>query len=227
MEIDKDMVRRVLAKQYRPGPGADGPSWLTFIGHKKDGLWSVDLFRCESITLKTHWVLVVMDQFTRRIIGFGIQTGAVDGIALCRMFNHAIVRQGVPRHLSSDNDPLFDFHRWKANLRVLDVDELKTVPYTPTSHPFAERLMGTIRREYLDNVFLWNTVDLEKTVGIQCLLQPISPSQLSGWPNASQSQRGTRQYAYGAPPFPLANSLPRAIRAAGGRLIINSPPSGS
>ena len=133
------------------------------------------------------------------------------------MFNHAIVRQGVPRHLSSDNDPLFDFHRWNANLRVLDVDELKTVPYTPTSHPFAERLMGTIRREYLDNVFLWNTVDLEKTVGIQCLLQPTSRSQLSGWPNASQSQRGTRQYAYGAPPFPLANSLPRAIRAAGGR----------
>ena len=61
VEIDKDVVRRVLAKHYRPEPGADGPSWLTFIGHMKDGLWSVDLFRCESITLKTHWVLVVMD----------------------------------------------------------------------------------------------------------------------------------------------------------------------
>ncbi|MDH3466470.1 MAG: hypothetical protein OES26_11305 [Gammaproteobacteria bacterium] len=32
----------------------------------KDSLWSVDLFRFESITLKSHWVLVVMDQFTRR-----------------------------------------------------------------------------------------------------------------------------------------------------------------
>ena len=61
VEIDKDVVRRVLAKHYRPEPGADGPSWLTFIGHMKDSLWSVDLFRCESITLKTHWVLVVMD----------------------------------------------------------------------------------------------------------------------------------------------------------------------
>jgi len=73
--IDKDVVRRVLTRHYRPEPGAGGPSWLTFIGHMKDSLWSVDLFRCESITLKTHWVLVLMDQFTRRIIGFGIHAG--------------------------------------------------------------------------------------------------------------------------------------------------------
>ena len=71
VDIDKDVVRRVLAKHYRPGPGSgNGPSWLTFIGHLKDSLWSIDLFRCESILLNTHWVLVVMDQFTRRIIGF-------------------------------------------------------------------------------------------------------------------------------------------------------------
>ena len=50
---------RVLAKYYWPRPGGGGPSWLAFIGHAKDSLWSVDLFRCESITLKTHWVLVV------------------------------------------------------------------------------------------------------------------------------------------------------------------------
>ena len=33
------------------------PSWLTVIGHAKDSLWSIDLFRCESIMLRTHWVL--------------------------------------------------------------------------------------------------------------------------------------------------------------------------
>jgi putative transposase len=51
INIDKDIVRRVLAKHYRPEAGTDGPSWLSFIGHVKDGLWSVDLFRCESILL--------------------------------------------------------------------------------------------------------------------------------------------------------------------------------
>ena len=56
--IDKDVVRRVLAKHYGPDhPGASGPSWLTFLAQAKDSLWSVDLFRCESILLRSHWVL--------------------------------------------------------------------------------------------------------------------------------------------------------------------------
>ncbi len=109
-----------------------------------------------------HGVLVVMDQSTRRIIGFAVHAGYVDGIALCCMFNTAIARTGVPKHLSSDNDPLFTYHRWLANLHILEIDEVQTVPYTPVSHPFVERLIGSIRRELLDQFFFWNTVDLER-----------------------------------------------------------------
>ena len=72
--LDKDVVRRVLAKHYRPGPcGSDGPSWLTFFAHTKESLWSVDLFRVESILLRSHWVMLVTDVFTRRIVGFGVE----------------------------------------------------------------------------------------------------------------------------------------------------------
>jgi hypothetical protein len=88
--INKDVVRRILALHYRPEPGADGSSWLSFLGHTKDSLWSLDLFRCESMVLRTHWVLVVMDHYTRRIIGFGIHAGGVNGEVLCRMFKQAI-----------------------------------------------------------------------------------------------------------------------------------------
>ncbi len=134
IELDKDVVRRVLAKHYRPEPGSNGPSWLTFLGHSRDSLWSVDLFRCESLTLKSHWVMVVMDQFSRRIIGFAVHAGVLDGPTVCRMFNSIIGSTETPRYLSSDNDPLFMFHRWKAKLRILEVTEVKTVPYVPLSH---------------------------------------------------------------------------------------------
>ena len=159
--INKDVVRRILATHYRPTSRGGGPSWLTFIGHMKDSLWSLDLFRCESIALQTYWVLVVMDQYTRRIIGFGIQRGVVDGLALCRMFKQAIQGAGLPKYLSSDHDPLYRFHQWEANLRILDVAEIKTVPYTPWSHPFIERLIGTIRRDCLDRMLFWTAEDLE------------------------------------------------------------------
>jgi putative transposase len=69
IEIDKDVVRRVLAKHYHPG-GGTGPSWLTVIGHAKDSL--------------------------------------------------------------------------------------------PLSHPFVERLIGTLRREFLDDVLFWNATDLQR-----------------------------------------------------------------
>src|SRR5215467_14439322 len=54
VEIDKDVVRRVLSVHYRPESASGGPSWLTFLGHTKDSSWSCDLFRCESATLRTH-----------------------------------------------------------------------------------------------------------------------------------------------------------------------------
>src|SRR5712691_8845163 len=103
--INKDVVRRILADRYQPEPDSAGPSWLTVLGHAKDSLWSLDLFRCESAVLRTHWVLVVMDQWMRRIVGFGVHRGVVDGVELCRMFNRAKRCQPPPIYLSSDHDP--------------------------------------------------------------------------------------------------------------------------
>jgi hypothetical protein len=48
-----------------------------------------------------------------------------------------------------------------GHLRVLEVTEIKTVPYVPLSHPFVERLIGTLRRECLDRTSFWTTTDLE------------------------------------------------------------------
>jgi transposase InsO family protein len=135
---------------------------LSLIGQAKDSLWSIDFFRCESMLLKSYWVMVVMDVFTRRIIGCGVAAGALTGPDICRMFNRVIVKQALPKYLSSDQDPLFRFHRWRANLRILEVGEIKAVRFTPRSHTFVERLIGTLRRGYLDQTLFWNRRDLER-----------------------------------------------------------------
>ena len=90
-----------------------------------------------------------------------MQAGDVDGITLCRMLNRIISGKPLPRYLSSDNDPLSEYHRWRANLRILEIGLIKYVPFTPVSHPFVELLMGTIRREFLDHTLFWNAVELE------------------------------------------------------------------
>ena len=120
----------------RPIPGilwsllADFPC-----AHTKDSLWSVDLFRGESILLRSHWVLVVIDVYTRRFIGFGIRGEFIDGATVCRLFHQAIAGQTRPRRISTDHDPPFRFHRWLANLRILEIDEIKSVPHAPMRIP--------------------------------------------------------------------------------------------
>ena len=196
IQIDKDLVRRVLARCYRPGSGS-GPSWLSFIGHAKDSLWSIDLFRCESILLRSHWVMLVMDVFTRRIVGFGVESVCIDGVSVCRMFIRVSAGQSLPKHISTDHDPLFRFHRWLANLRVLAIDEIKSVPYAPVSHPYVQRLIGTIRREYLDRTFFWNAVDLARkldvfqiyynAVRVHRSLDGVTPAQCAGGPSPASA----------------------------------------
>jgi transposase InsO family protein len=207
VDLDKDVVRRVLAKHYRPGDsGANGPSWLTFIGHVKDSLWSVDLFRCESILLHSHWVLLVMDVYTRRLVGFSVERANIDGISVCRMFNRAIASQRLPKRVSTDHDPLFRFHRWLADLRVLAIQEVKSVPYAPVSHPFVERLIGTIRREYLDHLFFWNTSDLARKLDafanyynahrVHRSLDDTAPARRAWAPSSSPARAALGQYAW-------------------------------
>ncbi len=194
IEISRFAVGRILCKYKHRLPTGDGPSWLKFIGHMKDSLWSVDLFRCESMSLRSHWVMVVIDQYTRRIIGFAVHAGDCDGIAYCRMFNSIIAGTTLPKYLSSDNDPVFLFHRWKANLRVIDVDvdvdEIKSVPGVPTSHPFVERIIKSCRHELLDQQFFWDSIDLQRKLNhfqqyynetrVYSSLGQLTPNQKAG-----------------------------------------------
>ena len=51
-------------------------------------------------------------------------------------------------------------------MRILEVEEIKTVPYTPTSHPFIERVIKTIREELLDRVIFFTASDLQRKLNL-------------------------------------------------------------
>jgi len=66
-----------------------------------------------------------------------------------------------------DNDSLFNYNQFQANLRILEIKALRSVPYTPLGHPFIKRLIGwsdnsAVRQDYLDNNLFWHCSDLEK-----------------------------------------------------------------
>ena len=127
---------------------------------------------------------------------------------LCRMFNRATRCQTAPTYLSSDHDPLYRFHRWQANLRILDVKEIKTVRYVPLSHPFVERLIGTIRRECLDRTrsgrpLIWRGSSSISRVTIAVI------ARMRGWTGARRSRART----------PAAHA-PMSVRIDGSRTAV-------
>lgn len=54
-------------------------------------------------------------------------------MSLCCLFNKIIANRKLPIYLSSDHNALFTFHRCQANLRVLNIEEIKTIPGVPMS----------------------------------------------------------------------------------------------
>ena len=106
--------------------------------------------------------MVAIDQFSRRIIGIEVHQGEPNGVIICCMVNIIISGKSPPKYISSDNDPHFKFHRWLANLRIREIEEIKTIPMVPLSHPFIERLIRTIRNELLDQILFWNATDLKR-----------------------------------------------------------------
>ncbi len=153
-----------------------------------------------------HRALLVMDVYTRRLVGFDVERAHIDGVSVCRMFNRAIAGRPPPKRVSTDHDPLFRFHRWLANLRVLAIEEVKSVPYAPVSHPFVERLIGTVRREYLDHVFFWNTIDLTRKLGafanyynmhrVHPSLNGTTPARCAAASSSRSAHAALRQYAW-------------------------------
>jgi hypothetical protein len=78
---------------------------------------------------------------------FGTPRSPTTGRRICKR-----LRQAAPN---------IDALQFVPGLRILEVKEIKTVPYVPLSHPFVERLIGTIRREYLDQTLFWTADDLD------------------------------------------------------------------
>lgn len=160
--ISDTTIFRILKRHGLIGDNdKQGPSWLSFLGSSFNGVWSVDMFKVESAFLNTYIVMTAVDVYSRKIIGFSVKRFPIDGGDVCQMFQEICRNKLLPKRISTDNDPLFLYRQWGANLRIAEIDEVKSVPYAPLSHPFVERVIGTMRREFLDRILFLGKRDLE------------------------------------------------------------------
>ena len=227
VDLDNNLVHRVLAKHYRPSPGGGGPSWLSFIGQTADSLWSVDLFRCESIVLQSYWVLVVMGPIhpphrrTRRAPRGRRWPQASAACSTTPFVGEAPLGISVLTMIRCS--------RLTVGRRICACsrsDEVKTVPHVPLSHPFVERLIGTIRREFSrPRVVLERAGPRTQARRFPNLLQRGPQPRVVGGQHPVRRHRRKPHRPCRTRPCALGLSLSGAGPAPDGSLTTNSKPT--
>src|ERR1019366_5416147 len=142
--VAKYMVRRI-------GPPSQG--WKTFLHNHADGIAAMDLFVVPTISFRLLYGLLIMGHGRRQVLWFGvISHPTAEWIA--NQLTEACGWEQAPRYLIRDRDGAYG-EIFIRRLRSMGIRDRPTSTRSPWQNAYAERLIGSIRREYLDHVVVF------------------------------------------------------------------------
>jgi len=147
-----------------PAPDRSHESWTSFLRSQAAGILACDFFTVDTAMLRRYYVLFFIELDTRRAHLAGVirnPTGAWTTQAARNFTMHHqrtirfVIRDGAGQFLNGFDDV---FRGEGATI-------IRTPPYTPVANSYAERWVGTVRRELLDRTLIWNRPHLERLLG--------------------------------------------------------------
>jgi transposase InsO family protein len=154
-------VAKSTVERYRPR--RDGPpsaTWKTFLElHSKD-LASMDFFVVPTVKFKILFVLVILSHDRRRIVHFNV-TEHPTAQWTAQQINEAFPFDSAPRYLLRDGDSIYG-SKVRHRIESLGIADVQTAPASPWQNPYVERVIGSIRREFLDHVVVLNERHLRR-----------------------------------------------------------------
>ena len=151
-------------RKYRP-KGERGPpsqTWRAFLRNHTKQLVAVDFFTVPTVTFRVLFVFVVLALERRKVLHFAV-TEAPSAIWAGQQVVNAFPFAVPPKYLLRDRDGVYgaDFTKRVA---ALGIKEKLIAPHAPWQNPYAERLIGTIRRECLDQVIVIGERHLQRVL---------------------------------------------------------------
>jgi len=149
IDIGQTSVAKYMAR--RRGPPSQG--WKTFLNNHADGIAAMDLFVVPTISFRLLYGLLIMGHGRRQILWFGV-TSHPSAEWIANQLTEACGWEQVPRYLIRDRDGAYG-EVFIRRLRSMGIRDRPTPPRSPWQNGFAERLIGSIRRECLDYVVVF------------------------------------------------------------------------
>ena len=145
--IAKSTVEKYMTRHRAPS----SPTWRAFLREHGHEILACDFFLIPTASFKSLIGFVVMELGRRRILACKV-TPRANGAWAAEVIRQAC-SPGQFRHVLRDRDAIYGAE-FKATLRSLGLRQLVTAPRAPRMNPFAERVIGTLRRECLDHLIL-------------------------------------------------------------------------
>ena len=166
LKLGIDISETTVAKYLGRRPSSPSPTWRTFLRTHLSQCASIDFFTVPTPTFRVLFVLVILSHDRRRVIHLNV-TDHPTAAWTRQQIREAFPDQTAPADLIRDRDGIYgpDFGRL---LESFGTEDVVTAPRSPWQNPFVERLIGTLRRECLDHVLIWNEQSLRCT--LRCFL---------------------------------------------------------
>ncbi len=159
IRVAKSTVEKYMVRPKKPS----SPAWRAFLDNHVKDLLSVDFFVVPTVTFKVLFVFVVLVHAQRRIVHFNL-TEHPTAQWTSQQISEAFPWEAAPRYLIRDRDRVYA-PAFRARLECMGIEEVLTAPRSPWQNPFAERAIGSIRRECLDHVIVLNERHLRRLLG--------------------------------------------------------------
>jgi len=144
----------------RRGPPSQG--WRTFLHNHAPDIAAMDLFIVSTIGFDLLYVLVIVRLDRRDLVWINVSANpTAEWVA--RQITEAFLWNEAPRHLIRDRDRIYGSVVTRR-LHAMGIRDRPTAPASPWQNGFAERLIGSIRRECVDHVIVLGEVHLRRVL---------------------------------------------------------------
>ena len=156
IEVSEATVSKYMIK--RRGPPSQ--TWRTLLENHGQEIIALDFFTVPTATLRILFVLIILSHDRRRILHFNV-TEHPTAAWTARQLLEACGLNEEPRYLLRDRDAIYgeSFHRQTT---ALGIKEVTTAPQSPWQNPYAERVIGSIRRECVDHMIILGERHLQR-----------------------------------------------------------------
>jgi len=173
--ISERTVSRVL-RTIRSRPPSQ--TWKTFLRNHLGEIVSVDFFTVPTVRLRVLFVFLVLEHLRREVLHFNV-TDHPTSEWVSQQMVEAFADREVPRYLIRDQDGVYG-NEVRRRLHSLQIEEVLTAPQSPWQNAYAERLIGSIRRECLNHFIILNGRHLKRTLARYFKYPPIPSSSVAG-----------------------------------------------